>query len=64
MERWILLVGGLALGGLAAGIFAVQRRARTCSVHSRRAGRATVALGFLCALASLALAAAAILLPI
>lgn len=64
MERWILFGGALALGGLAAGTFAVQRRAKTCSVHSHRAGQAAVALGVLCALASLALIAVAILLPV
>ena len=63
MERFVLLIGALLLGALAAGIFQVQRRAKTCTVHSHRAGQAALVLGGLSGLASLALIVAAFLFP-
>ena len=61
MERLPFLIGAVAFGGIAAGIFAVQRKARTCAVHDHRVGRAALALGGICTLSALGLVAAAIL---
>jgi hypothetical protein len=50
-----MAVLGLCFGGLAWGIGRVESRAKTCSVHSRAAGRAAVVLGVLSGLTGAAL---------
>jgi len=56
-----MAVVALCFGGLAWGIGRVESKAKTCSVHSRAAGRAAVALGVLSALTSGALLIGALL---
>jgi len=51
----------LCFAGLAVGIGRVESKAKTCSVHSRAAGRAAVILGVLSALTGGALLVGAFL---
>jgi hypothetical protein len=52
---------GVCFGGLAIGISRVESRAKTCSVHSRAAGRTAVILGILSGMTAAALLVAACL---
>ena len=54
-----LATAALCFSGLAWGIHRVEQRAKTCTVHDKRAGRAAVVLGFFSALAAVALFAGA-----
>lgn len=58
--KTLCLLAAAAFGALAAGIFLLQRRAKTCAVHSHAAGQAALALGIFCALLAVALAAGSV----
>jgi succinate-acetate transporter protein len=47
---------------VSIAVFVCQRRAKSCPIHKRRVGQIAVAIGVVCALASLALLVAACIL--